>query len=330
LRRWPFFDHSWGKFGVDLRTVLGRHLSNRDGRVGVQLVCGGHLVGRDGVKHGVRCVFGWEIHVECWCVRLLGLLGGQLLWRRCKRLRRVHRGNLLCRRGGIKLYELRAWLEFGHRVGRLFGLFGWDLPGRDGRLNLPELRPGFFLGVGRKRLFGLLGGHLPGSRGCFKLHGMWRGNGIELDRGVGFERLRALLGGLLLFDFGGHCVRGMHRRECCVGCGGIELCAVRRRPIRGVDKLVGVRCVPRRPVPDGHGRDGLCELRPGPIRDRGGSKRKYLPELRGRPVPDGHGRDGLCELPGGSVRFYARCKHQCLLELFGWPVSNGLGSVDLQ
>jgi hypothetical protein len=66
------------------------------------------------------------------------------------------------------------------------------------------------------------------------------------------------------------------------------------RPVCFRDRVDGVRCLPR------------------------------------RPVPDGHGRDGLCELPGWSVRVHARRKHQCLLELFCGPVSNGLGGVDLQ
>jgi len=188
---------------------------------------------------------------------------------------------------------LRAWLELGRWVGRLFGLFGWHLPGRVGRLDLPELLGGFILGVGRKRMFELLGGNLPGRHGCFKLRRLWRGKGIELDWGVGVEHLRALLGGLLFIVIGGRCLCGLRRRERCARCGGFKLYALHRRPIRGGDGFVGVRCVPRRPVPNGHG----C--------------------------------DGLCELPGRSVRDHARRKQQCLLELLCWPVPDDLGGVDL-
>ena len=78
---WLVFDDCGRDLGVDVRTLLGRHLPTRDGRVGVQLVFGGHLVGRNGFKHTVRSVFGWEVRVECWRVRLLGLRGGQLFWR---------------------------------------------------------------------------------------------------------------------------------------------------------------------------------------------------------------------------------------------------------
>ena len=169
MRCWLVFDDCWCKLGVDVRILLGRHLPSRDGRVGLQLVFGGHLVGRDGVKHGVRGVCGWEVHVECRRVRLLGLRGGQLLKFKRKRLRRVQRRNLLGDLEGFELLILRSWLELGRRVGRLFGLFGRHLPGRVGRLDLPELRPGFVLGIGRKRMFELLGGHLPGIGGCFEL-----------------------------------------------------------------------------------------------------------------------------------------------------------------
>jgi hypothetical protein len=81
LRCGLVFSRSWCELGVNVRILLGRNLSTRDGRVGVQLVFGGHLVGRNGVKHTVRSVFGWEVRVECRRVCLLGLRGGQLLWR---------------------------------------------------------------------------------------------------------------------------------------------------------------------------------------------------------------------------------------------------------
>ena len=238
--------------------------------------------------------------------------------------------NLLGGRGGLELLILRSWLELGRRVGRLFGLFGRHLPGRGGRLDLPELRSWFVLGVGLKRVLELLGGHLPGIDGCFELQLLCRGNGIELDWGVGVDHMRALLGGLLLVDFGGRCVRGMHRRECRCRCRCVELCAVRRRPIRGFDGFVGVHFLPGRPVPDGRRRNGLCELLCGSVWDHTRCKHKCLPELRGRPVPDGRRRNGLCELPCGSVRDHTWCKHQCLLQLWGWPVPNGHGSVELQ
>jgi hypothetical protein len=106
---------------------------------------------------------------------------------------------------------LCAWLDLGRRVKRLFGLLGRHLPGRVGRLDLPELRPWFIFGVGRERLLELLGGHLSAFHRCFRLHCVRRGNCIGLDWGVGFEHLRSLLGGLLLFDFGGLGVRGMFR-----------------------------------------------------------------------------------------------------------------------
>jgi hypothetical protein len=81
LRRWHVFVHCWGELGVELRTLLGRHLPTHHGGVGLQFVCGGHLVGRNGFKHTVRSVFGWEIRVERRRFCLLGLRGGQLHWR---------------------------------------------------------------------------------------------------------------------------------------------------------------------------------------------------------------------------------------------------------
>ena len=81
LRCWLVFGRSWCELGVDVRLLLVRQLPTRDGRVGVHLLFGGHLVGRDGFEHTVRSVFGWEVRVECRRVGLFGLCGGQLLWR---------------------------------------------------------------------------------------------------------------------------------------------------------------------------------------------------------------------------------------------------------
>ena len=185
LRRWPFFDDSWGELGVDLRSLLGRHLSSRDGCVGVHFVCGGHLVGRDGVKHSMRSVFGWAVRVECRRVRLLGLRGRQLLRRKCERLRRVHRGNFLCVVRGIKLYELRTRRELGRGIKRLFRLCGWNLPGRDGRLKLFELRHRNIFCARSERLLELRRWDLPGIHQCVKLCSVCCWNGVKCGWCIG-------------------------------------------------------------------------------------------------------------------------------------------------
>ncbi len=129
-------------------------------------------------------------------------------------------------------------------------------------------------------MFELLGGHLPGVDGRFKLLCMCRRYIIERDRSFFFEHLRVLLGGLLLVDYGGHRMRGLLRGERCVRLGGIELCAVYRRQIRGGDEFIDVHCLLARPVPDGCRRFVLHWLPGWSIRDHDRSEPKRLLELR--------------------------------------------------
>ena len=197
---------------------------------------------------------------------MLGLRGGQLFGReRFFWVRLVQRRDVFSVRGVVKLFELFTRSQVCRWFKRLYGLRSGDVPGRFRRIKLPELRPGDVRGIRRKRMLELLGGQLPSIDGCFELRRMRRRNFVERDWCSGVEHLCSLLGGFLLFDFGGHCMRGLCRGEFFARCGNVELHGVHRRSVRGGDERIGVHIVHFWPVPNGDGCDGLRELPFGPV-----------------------------------------------------------------